>query len=113
MSAAEYPKVGQRVICIDDSSATDYIKRGARYTIARIDWDRYSYLPSRGASWSPHGVWLAEAPAHYISFYASRFKPIDERSTDISIFEKIRADIDNLIGIPGDLLKPERKKERA
>ncbi len=71
----DYPHVGQRVICIDNGSAEQHLTVGARYTIREVDWNRYAYIPSRGPTWSPHGIHLCEETAHGISFYASRFRP--------------------------------------
>jgi len=79
-------RVGQKVVCVDDTTPEGFdwykmpIKKGAIYTVSQ------SGLSS----------WLDGAPAIHLSevkrsvpFWASRFRPVVERKTDISFAHEI------------------------
>lgn len=79
--------VGQRVVCVDDSPASDgchvELKLGSVYTVSEAHWcDIYDW-----------GVLVIEAPRpperpYFSPFYkGQRFRPVVERKTDISIFK--------------------------
>jgi hypothetical protein len=78
-------RVGQRVVCVDDSDVDDtgtttgikYLRRGKLYTVAR------TYILSSGP-----GVNLLEIdrPYSYEGFRAERFRPAIEHKEDISVF---------------------------
>jgi len=70
--------VGQKVVCVD--AHPDFLLKGVIYTISRVG------LLTHGET----GVNLAEvdtsACPHDVGFRATRFRPLVERKTDISIF---------------------------
>lgn len=77
--------VGQKVVCVDASGAADgFIVKGAIYTVR--------WLGERPRDFGP-GVMLDEASGGFheeagveYCFCITRFRPIVERKTDISIF---------------------------
>lgn len=79
-------RVGQKVVCVDVSyfgPNTSLLRKGDVYTIASVD----AYEDAHGE----YGVTLVEiipqpAPGWRDGFRASRFRPVVERKTDISIF---------------------------
>lgn len=87
--------VGQRVVCVDDSPSSDgwpsLVKVGAIYTIDEA-FEHWSGRP---------GVTLYEVKPwpHNSGWHAHRFRPITERKTDISIFQRM------LTGLPNELEK--------
>jgi len=80
---------GQRVVCVDASPTylgkPVPLRKGAIYTVAALgDEDFYGVF----------GIYLAEIDAvrdgkHLDAFRHTRFRPIIERSTDISVFEEM------------------------
>ena len=79
-------RVGQKVVCLDDEGSDGDLSRGRVYTITKINGDvLYS---ARAKSFSV-GLELLEAhPSQgFHDFAASRFRPVVERKTDISIFK--------------------------
>lgn len=78
--------VGQKVVCVDASGgAQDWLKAATTYIVARTGICKGvpgvevegvhvcgTYLPDSNCTW-----------------FASRFRPLDERQTDISIFTEI------------------------
>lgn len=91
-------RLGQKVVCVDDSknSAGDEsgLRKGSIYTIKAI-------FPFRTAD-EDYGVELYEtaapnSPYHLQAFRASRFRPVVDGKTDISIFR--------------DMLRPARTPE--
>lgn len=84
--------VGQKVVCIDDSLALDGLRTSLRqnavYTIRAID-------PGKDCN-GETGLYLQEVVDAPIrrkfptgAYRASRFRPVVERKTDISIFTKL------------------------
>lgn len=76
-------RVGQKVVCVDDSpdrfGRELGVVRGEIYTIRAV-------LERQG--WQ--GVLLVEVdPGSAAGWYASRFRPVVERKTDISVFHEI------------------------
>ena len=73
-------RVGQPVECVD-ASGNWHLTQGAIYTIIGI-------LP--GDFGQCDGLHLAEAGHTFgTAFYSTRFRPIVERKTDISVFERL------------------------
>lgn len=75
--------VGQKVCCVD-VEGNPFLALNAIYTIRGI-WDHP--FPKSGKQ----GVWLAEVMQGNRDdpFYASRFRPIVSRKTDIAIFKRM------------------------
>jgi hypothetical protein len=76
-------RVGQKVVCVNDepSRFTGFptnVKKGGVYTITK------TFLHPRGVPC----VLLKEieVPRQHLGYDASRFRPVGERKTDISIF---------------------------
>lgn len=84
-----YP--GQRVVCIDVDGAPQ-LKLKAIYTIKEITGP--ATLRWRGNVVCGFAVYLHETEPHasYTGFAADRFRPIQERVTDISIFTEMLID---------------------
>lgn len=83
-------RLGQKVVCIDDSknSAGDEsgLRKGSIYTINAV-------FPFQARD-EDYGVQLYEivaphSPYHLHAFRASRFRPIVDGKTDISIFREM------------------------
>lgn len=87
--------VGMKVVCVDDEpwpefkSEMDGLTSGQVYTIRKVGLDPYPGFPGVG-------VWLDEIHRPLdkgfeqygeASFSAARFRPVQTRKTDISIFE--------------------------
>lgn len=99
--------IGQKVICIDDSSghgvwaSEDAIYKDQIYTIRRV----FIWNPSgeRGIPTESHlCVWLDEvargpvAIRHWgpdVGYGAHRFAPLSTKETDISVFKKMLIDV--------------------
>jgi hypothetical protein len=83
-------RVGQKVVCVNarnQGGDPPFAVKGAIYIITDIDSD------------GELGLNFAElnmAPEHFL--FAWRFRPIVERKTDISIFEKMLTPSDKKIG---------------
>jgi hypothetical protein len=80
-------RVGQKVVCVNDSMSaygvTSPLKKGSVYTVSDVMF---------GTSWRgpDTGLILVGVPcvAQFVRGYsASRFRPVVERKTDISIFK--------------------------
>lgn len=69
-------RINQKVVCVDDSH-TCFVTRGQVYTVTDVRAP-YLYLA---------GVAAAFIPAN--GMLASRFRPVVERKTSISIFHEI------------------------
>ncbi len=82
--------VGMKVVCVDDSDGQCHrnsgsLKRGEVYTISRIEADAFPEL----------AVQVSELPYRWYEFVrASRFRPVQPRKTDISIFTDMLKHID-------------------
>jgi hypothetical protein len=83
--------IGQKVVCVDDKPTRfgRLLTKGATYTIR-------TFLPRIEYFEVDDGVHLVEIhlPLHELwqtecGFFASRFRPLDERKTDIAVFTKI------------------------
>lgn len=77
--------VGQKVVCVDDKPRDDwrptFLKKGSIYTITWV------YCVPAGS-----GVLLYEVENPYpdrLGWYSDRFRPIEERKTDITVFQKM------------------------
>jgi len=81
--------VGQKIVCID--AGPTYLgkpvplRKGAVYTVAGVGEEDF---------YGAYGVYLAEVAAgsdgkHLDAFRHTRFRPIIERKTDISVFESM------------------------
>lgn len=77
---------GQRVVCVDADGAPQ-LKVKAIYTVSLAVGPRA--LHWRGNTICSYAVFLHEAEPHAIfaGFAAERFRPVQERPTDISIFQ--------------------------
>lgn len=86
--------VGQKVVCVDDSPIEDgrsaLVMRGAIYTISEI------VMICRHPGYGVRLVELTPYPGKG-GWLPSRFRPVTERKTDISIFTEL------LIGAPKEL----------
>lgn len=74
--------VGQKIICVDVSE-NENLRLDAVYTVT---WcGKYRFRSER------YGVHLAETrqDIHSVPFFASRFRPVVERKTSISVFTEI------------------------
>lgn len=88
--------VGQKVVCIDDTNFThknvgDTVMAGRIYVIR--GFDRYVRKSVRGIYLN--GVYCrarrgGRGNGEELSWKPYRFKPLTERKTDISVFERIR-----------------------
>jgi len=76
--------VGQKVVCINDDKSAS-LRLGCVYTVVGL-LDRM--LPTCLGT-TEYGVALLEAKPNelHIGFASSRFRPVVERKTDISIFK--------------------------
>ena len=90
--------VGQKVVCVKDDalpfSRSDLpiaVKAGSIYTIRNID-DESAAIDGIPGLWlqeivhPPKMTWLG---VREVSYCASRFRPVVERKTDISIFTEM------------------------
>lgn len=82
-------RVGQKVVCINDvpdpgRRFTDCIppKRGMVYTVR-------DYVPSHYGNWTAIRLVEVVRRPDNMGFRASRFRPLVERKTDISIFTAV------------------------
>ncbi len=76
-------RVGQKVVCVNDKPSRftglpTNVREGGVYTVTK------TFLHPRGIPC----VLLSEieVPIHHLGYDASRFRPVVERKTDISIF---------------------------
>jgi len=97
--------IGQRVVCIDASPTylgkPVPLRRGTVYTVAALgDEDFYGVF----------GVYLAEIDAgsdskHLDAFRHTRFRPVIERKTDISVFEEMIKPVrEPVMGLSGEFV---------
>jgi len=74
--------VGQKVVCVDDIGAKcgeqQILFKGHIYTVSQID----AYIAAILVS-------VAETPYIVGGWFSTRFKPLEENKTDISVFEKL------------------------
>ena len=83
---------GQKVVCVDADGAL-MLTLKAIYT---VKWVKGPFLQRwRGKIVCEVSIYLAEAEteAGYEGFAADRFRPIQERATDISVFREMLIDI--------------------
>jgi hypothetical protein len=92
-------RVGQRVVCVDDAPCSDEacrhngIHNDEIYTIRSIErcpTTRRFGIRLEGITLPYHRALRAEC-----MFRASRFRPVIDRKTDISIFHQIARDVEN------------------
>lgn len=87
-------RVGQRVVCVDDTaiglfnrwSGEDAIREGQIYTVRSVHLDERGIL----VLWLDEVSRTALARARHgdmVGYRASRFRPVVERKSDISIFK--------------------------
>lgn len=77
-------RVGQKVVCVDDRHCFGDLVKGGVYTVANVSVDiKYSL-----AGTFCTGIELVETKPDgpFLDFAASRFLPVVERKTDISVF---------------------------
>lgn len=92
--------VGQKVVCVDDSQhienkppVTRYIRCGNIYVVRAVGECPYKPWRYRGPAVWLVGVHRDDDPMWPdFPFDVDRFRPVDERKTDISIFTKILQD---------------------
>jgi hypothetical protein len=82
--------VGMKVVCVDAtpvSPASAKLQRNNVYTISAIQAGLFLDRPD-GDTWLEGvGIKLVEVPTdHHQWFHPQRFRPVQERKTDISIF---------------------------
>ena len=70
--------VGMKVVCVDASGWEHRLQQGAVYTLSAI-----------GSAFGGLYIGLVETPSETgpLHWYARRFRPVQPRKTDISIFE--------------------------
>jgi hypothetical protein len=75
-------RVGQKVVCVDAKRSDRRLEKGAEYQISEVFW-----IDSVGEL----GVGIAGVPSgHPVrGWRSSRFRPIVERKTDITVFTEI------------------------
>lgn len=92
--------IGQEVVCVD-AKGNECLVEGAKYTITCVIPGMFvAKGPERFDNRTCAGLHLAEIGQEhgYVPFYASRFRPVIRRATDISIFtamlnpKKVRED---------------------
>lgn len=76
-------RVGQRVVCVDDKDSE--LVLGRVYTIVNILYHRCRWR-GRTGDWAAVQLHEARAEFPFFGFCSERFKPIEERKTDISVF---------------------------
>lgn len=76
-------RVGQKVVCVDAKDSE--LVLGKVYTIEHI---RYHVCRWRGRTgdWAAVQLFEARAEFPFFGFCSERFKPIEKRQTDISVF---------------------------
>lgn len=93
-------RIGQKVVCVNDKNSNLYGKQelvaGAIYTVR---WVGEYYHPRHGIKPSVRVAGIVRDatdqgfPEHSdVPFGAHRFRPLDERKTDISIFQRMLDD---------------------
>jgi hypothetical protein len=89
-------RAGQKVVCVDADGAYMLTLNGI-YTISQIRLLRKQRW--RGEVAEGHAIWLYEAKPEpqYSGFAAERFRPLVERPTDISLFQRILRGHDILV----------------
>ena len=78
------PRVGMRVVCVDDAESFGTLKHGSILTIERVLVDD-ALFSSRYAGYGV-GLLFVEIPPppHPIeAFHPARFRPLDERRIDV------------------------------
>ena len=95
-------RVGQRVVCVDASagwtSNSQLLRKHAIYTVSEMTGPRLGLIgPDKRAV--VEGIRVAEIRMEDNRdwFRLSRFRPIVERPTDISIFTRILTDADEKV----------------
>jgi hypothetical protein len=73
--------VGMKVVCVDNSTWEHRLKLNGVYTIAAIDTAHFDDRLYIG---------LVETPSkNILQWLASRFRPVQPRKTDISVFTRM------------------------
>ncbi len=83
-------RIGQKVICVDADGANNLVL-GSVYTVKFVYSFRFTVWHTRNINGEFYSVKLYEAETDpgFSGFCSARFKPVDERKTDISIFKKM------------------------
>lgn len=85
-------RVGQKVVCVDDSPdfmGVSWLVKGAEYTIDAVKFCENARI-SQSRTGSGLGVKVVEvATGQRDWFFAHRFRPLIERKTDITVFTEI------------------------
>ena len=79
-------RIGQKVVCVD-AIGSELIFGGV-YTIQQVIRNLSRWRGVVG-NWSAVQLYEAAAESPYVGFCSERFKPFDERPTDISIFKEM------------------------
>jgi hypothetical protein len=82
--------VGMKVVCVNSEGSQSLVK-GCVYTIAAFDTEPGF---SRTCGPTEFGIELEEANPnkHHASFHPARFRPVETKKTDISIFTAMLTD---------------------
>jgi hypothetical protein len=90
-------RIGQKVVCIDANGKLypdkPYPKQGGIYTVRAIFFDPIAILLLAEIKNEPLNCCCRCRQRHEPGYQASRFRPLVERKTDISIFVNILDDV--------------------
>jgi hypothetical protein len=79
---------GQKVICIDAVGAPTLTTNGV-YTVKCVDGPFIARFRGVVGEMSAVFLYEAEPEPKFHGFHQSRFRPIDDRKTDISVFKRM------------------------
>lgn len=82
-------RVGQKVVCVDaNGHLMDGLKRGGVYTVAWIGEFKHPIRGHRGLCVHLVEILRTRCPVYDIDvpYRTSRFRPLQKRTTDISVF---------------------------
>jgi hypothetical protein len=76
-------RIGQKVVCVDAEGSQ--LVLGRVYTIQYIHYHQCRWR-GRTGDWAAVQLLEARAELPFFGFCSERFKPVEERQTDISVF---------------------------
>jgi len=79
-------RIGQKVVCVD--AVGSELIFGGVYTIKKVIANLSRWRGVVG-NWTAVQLYETAAESPYVGFCSERFKPVDERQTDISIFREM------------------------
>ncbi len=81
-------RIGQKIICVDADQAP-MLTLNHIYTAKKYLSPSPCVWKGRSGSWPVVWLYEVEPLRHCVGFCAERFKPYDERKTDISVFKEM------------------------